>query len=219
MQLGIIALYLFGMYFTVRSDKKANPNANFLVLFEPTNATTTTSSSTGDAEDGKTQLTPTTKDGATLVTEGVEGKGSCMGLFMCKNKLMKSDKLTVLLCTVCIQKGKKKKRKKTNEFQQVFSNIVLSTGLNQAEVKIEENGRQFLYGLISGSVILPVMSIITLLYGKMPKQYYTVPYLVSYGFCGVCFIVTMVYSIGMRFRFRSFRSFRFFAASFPLLSL
>lgn len=79
---------------------------------------------------------------------------------------------------------------------QIFLNIVLSAGLNEKGV-VPTRGQQFIIGIISGSAGIPVKTFISLLFGKIPKRNYLIPYLASYAFCALCFAITLYYTIGI----------------------
>jgi hypothetical protein len=77
----------------------------------------------------------------------------------------------------------------------VFLNIVLSGALNHKGV-VPSKAQQYVIGLISGSAGPPVKTVVTYLFGKVPKKFFYIPYGAAYSFCIICFVVTLVYTLG-----------------------
>jgi len=194
--IGVLVLYIVAMIFAVKKDREENQGPNVTVTEESQKMNSEGANKPQlDVENGKGKE----DDGCCCCEccgcggggggaagsgknkkgkgEGDDDKGccSCIRLFLCNNPLTRADKITILLCMI-------------------FLNILLSAGLNEKGI-VPSKAQQYVIGLISGSVGLPVKTVITMLFGKVPKKQYLVPYLASYAFCILCFVITMIYTI------------------------
>lgn len=211
--LGLIAIYVVAMYFMLENDKKQYPNLESPFYKVDPNApaasTATVAASTASLESGTTSphTSPSTSpilphNGADKEpTKDDEGCCRCCGCcgckkgkkdkkdstpappkekgiiatFLFKNPITKADKTTLTLCTL-------------------LSNVVFSAGLNHHDA-VSSHAQQYFIGLISGSAAVPVMTMITMAFTRLPRKYIIIAYGFAYAFCVTCFIVALIYTI------------------------
>jgi len=207
--LGMIGTYVVTMFFTLRSDKEVYPTmqspfykldpalaglAAAEVGLKRSNSPNNSDDTSGDTG-GKSETKDTTKggdegccrccgccqccsggkDSSSTSTSPSSNEKGMISTLLSKYPLTKSDKATLTFCTV-------------------LSNIVFSASFNHHDI-LSQDAAEYFIGLISGSVALPIMTIITLLFTRIPRKNVILAYATAYAFCIACFVVTLIYTV------------------------